>query len=47
MLEKPPEKFLPFMTDLAGGVLPEQALQSRYDIYGIAGLDEQFQKFIK
>ena len=47
MLEKPPEKFLPFITDLSGGMLPEQALQTHYDIYGVAGLEEQFGKFIK
>ena len=47
MLEKPQEKFLPFITDMAGGMRPEQALQTHYDIYGVAGLEEQFGKFIK
>lgn len=47
MLEKPPEKFLPFISDLAGGMLPGQALQTHYDMASVQVLEEQFGKFIK
>ena len=47
MLEKPPEKFLPFVTDIAGGAVPAQALEAHYGIDGVPALEQEFAKFIK
>ncbi|HEY8240698.1 MAG TPA: hypothetical protein VIH35_04585 [Kiritimatiellia bacterium] len=47
MLEKSPDKFLPFATDLAADIAVEAALEQHYGYAGIGALEADFQKFIK
>ena len=44
-LEMPPDRFLPFLQDLAKGGEVEAALRDRYGVAGVAEFGERFEKF--
>lgn len=46
-LNYPPDKFEPFLSDMAGGIPVEAALQKHYGIASAADLSAQFRRFIR